>query len=323
MATVKKPNINNYVDKGYQSQYKGQISAGLDKVTNRKEFTYDPLKDASYQALSKIYTKRGEQARQNVMGDAAAMTGGYASSYATSAAAQAQSDYNQQLAAQIPALQEAAYNRYTNEFNMNLSSLNALQQADESEYGRHRDNVADNQWKYDKQYDDYRNNVADNQWKTEFDRNKFESDRAYNRDKFVTDRAYNREKFESDRAYNRDKFESNRNYNYQKHRDKVNDRQWNKEYSLKKKSLGGSGSRRSGGGSSSGYNYVGGSSARSRSGGKNPYTKAAKRAVKSSNGMLHAAQKTADIVKKNNKKRRENAIKKARKNKPNTGFWDF
>ena len=222
MAT--KPNLKDYTNNTYTSKYESQLADALNKVTNRENFTYDPLKDASYQALSKIYTKRGEQARQNTLGDAAALTGGIASSYATSAAAQAQSDYNQQLAAQIPALQEAAYNRYMNDYNMNVSALGALRDAEDAAYGRYRDTVADKQWQYGAAWDDYRAGVSDSQWQQSFDRDKYESDR---------------------------------NYKYQVNRDKTTDKQWQQEFNLKKKSAASSG------GSSGGYSrsgYSGGSS---------------------------------------------------------------
>lgn len=231
MAT--KPNLKNYTNTKYNSKYESQLADALDKVTNREDFTYDPLKDASYQALAKIYTKRGEQARQNTLGDAAALTGGIASSYATSAAAQAQSDYNQQLAAQIPALQEAAYNRYMNDYNMNVSALGALRDAEDAAYGRYRDTVADKQWQYGAAWDDYRAGVSDSQWKQSFDRDKYESDR---------------------------------NYKYQVNRDKVTDKQWQQEFNLKKKSAASSGG---GGGGSSRSSYSGYSGS---SGGNNGYT---------------------------------------------------
>ena len=222
MAT--KPNLKDYTNTTYTSKYESQLADALNKVTNREDFTYDPLKDASYQALAKIYTKRGEQARQNTLGDAAALTGGIASSYATSAAAQAQSDYNQQLAAQIPALQEAAYNRYMNDYNMNVSALGALRDAEDAAYGRYRDTVADKQWQYGAAWDDYRAGVSDSQWQQSFDRDKYESDR---------------------------------NYNYQVNRDKVTDSQWQKEFDLKKKSVASSGG---GGSSRSSYSGYSGSS---------------------------------------------------------------
>lgn len=218
---AEKPKVADYEQPTYNSKYQSQIDSTMDTVTNRKDFTYDPLKDANYQALAKVYSKQGEQAAQNTMADAASLNGGYGSSYAVTAAQQARNDYNQQLASQIPALQEAAYNRYVNDYNMNLSALDALRAADDSDYGKHRDNVADSQWKYGVDYQGYRDDVADSQWQKNYDRDVFESDRSYN---------------------------------YQKSRDAVADKQWAQEFALQKKSAAGSsGSRSSGGSSRSGY----------------------------------------------------------------------
>ena len=90
-----------YEQPTYTSEYQGRLDSALDSVTNRQEFTYDPLKDANYQALSKLYNKQGEQAAQNTLGDAAALNGGYGSSYAVTASQQARNDYNQKLAADV------------------------------------------------------------------------------------------------------------------------------------------------------------------------------------------------------------------------------
>ena len=176
---AEKPKVADYEQPAYTSKYQPQIDSAMDTVTNRKDFTYDPLKDANYQALAKVYSKQGEQAAQNTMADAASLNGGYGSSYGVTAAQQARNDYNQQLASQIPALQEAAYNRYVNDYDMHLSALDALRAADESDYGKHRDNVADSQWQknYDRDvfesdrsynYQKSRDAVADKQWAQEF-----------------------------------------------------------------------------------------------------------------------------------------------------------
>lgn len=213
---AEKPKIVDYERPAYESKYQGQLDAAIDNVANRKEFTYDPLKDANYQALAKVYGKQGEQAAKNTMGDAAALNGGYGSSYAVTASQQARNDYNQMLASQIPSLQEAAYNRYLNDYNMNVTALSALRDADDTAYGRYRDNVADNQWKYGVDYQTYRDDIADSQWQKTYDRGVYESDR---------------------------------DYNYQVSRDKVTDSQWAQEFALQKKSAASSG----GGSTRSGY----------------------------------------------------------------------
>lgn len=201
MAT--KPNVSDYEQTAYKSQYQDQVDTALNKVTNRTEYSYDPLKDANYQAMAKVYKKQGEQAAKNTLADAASLNGGYGSSYAVTASQQARNDYNQQLASQIPSLEEAAYNRYLNNYNMDVQTLSSLRDADDSAYNKYRDKVSDSQWKYSTDYQTYRDDVSDSQWQKNYDRDVYESDRSYN---------------------------------YQKSRDAVSDSQWAQEFALQKKS---------------------------------------------------------------------------------------
>ncbi len=203
-----KPKIADYEQPAYESKYQGQMDTALSNVTNRKQFEYDPLKDANYTAMAKVYQKQGEQAAKNTLGDAAALNGGYGSSYAVTASQQARNDYNQQLASQIPALQEAAYNRYLNNYNMDVTALSALKDADDSAYNKYRDKVSDSQWKYGSDYQNYRDDVSDSQWQKSYDRSVLESDR---------------------------------DYNYKKSRDQVADSQWAQEFALKKATASSSG----------------------------------------------------------------------------------
>lgn len=194
----------------YVSKYADQINAGLNSIVNREEFSYDPLKDANYQSMAKLYQKQGRQAAQNAMGDAAALNGGYGSSFAVTASQQAQNDYNQMLASQLPALQQAAYDKYLGQHQLNLTALEALRAADATDYAQYRDTVADNQWKYGTEYQAYRDSVGDTQWKTQFNYQK-------GRDN-IADSQWKTQ------------------FKYQKSRDKVADSQWAKEYALSKKS---------------------------------------------------------------------------------------
>lgn len=143
-----------YTPGTYTSEYADRISGALDKVTN---WTYDPMQDASYQAMARVYNQRGNIAAKNSLADAAALNGGYSTSNAVSAAQQARNQYNQELAAMIPDFENAAYNRASN-------TLSALREADESAYGRFRDTETDRQWKYTQDYTKYRDAVGDSQW---------------------------------------------------------------------------------------------------------------------------------------------------------------
>lgn len=131
-------NFKDYGD--YVSQYASQIKALADKVGNRQEFSYNPLEDANYQNLAKVYNANGMKAMQDTLGQTAALNGGFNSSWATSAAAQARNDYNQQLAALIPELEKNAYDRYANNYQMDISGLGALQGLDDSAYNQFNGN---------------------------------------------------------------------------------------------------------------------------------------------------------------------------------------
>ena len=156
----------------YKSQYANQMSGLLNDVTNRQEFSYNPLEDANYQALAKVYNANGLKAQQDTLGQAASLNGGYNTSWATSASQQARNDYNQQLASLIPELEQTAYSRYYDNYNMNLNALGALQDADNTAYQKYRDSVADSQWLYGQNYQKYRDTVADSQWQKEYNLSK-------------------------------------------------------------------------------------------------------------------------------------------------------
>ena len=165
----------------YGSKYSKQIDSLVNGLTNRKEFTYDPMKDANFQQLAKVYNANGIKAAQDTLGQAAGLNGGYNTSWAVSAAQQSRNDYNQQLAALIPDLEQNAYQRYYDNFNMNLNTLGALQDADQNAYSRYRDSVADNQWLYGQNYQKYRDAVADSQWQKEFNLSKRQAARSRRR----------------------------------------------------------------------------------------------------------------------------------------------
>lgn len=138
----------------YVSEYKDRADQARENVIN---FQYDPLKDASYQSLAKVYGQRGNIAAKNSLGDAAALNGGYGSSFAVSAAQQARNQYNQELASMVPQLEQAAYGRATDAYNM-------LNQAEQSEYARYMDNY-NNLWnQFLQRYNQFRDSVGDDQW---------------------------------------------------------------------------------------------------------------------------------------------------------------
>lgn len=140
MASKKKYNPISYIKYknpgAYTSQYANQLASARNQLMN---FRYNPLEDASYQALAQVYNARGNIAAQDTLADAASLNGGNQTSYAVSAAQQARNQYNQELASLVPQFAESAYNRLQTNYGL-------LMDADNQAYQQYRDKVADYQW---------------------------------------------------------------------------------------------------------------------------------------------------------------------------------
>ena len=134
----------------FQSQYDQQISTLYEQIMGRKPFTYDVNKDQLYQQYKNQYQLLGNQAMQDTIGNAAALTGGYGNSWATTAGSQAYQGYLQQLNNMIPELYSQAYARYAQEGQDMKDMLGIAQSLRNTEYGEYRDTVSD--WQADRSY---------------------------------------------------------------------------------------------------------------------------------------------------------------------------
>lgn len=119
------------------------LSALYEQIMNREDFTYDLNGDALYQQYKDRYQTMGQQAMMDTMGNAAAMTGGYGSSYASTAGNQAYQQHLQGLNDIVPELYQQAYNRYAQE---GADLMNQYNMA----YGLWRDQVGD--WENNRDY---------------------------------------------------------------------------------------------------------------------------------------------------------------------------
>lgn len=81
-------------------------------IEGYKPFEYDINDDALYQQYVDQYVNMGKLASQDVMGQAAALTGGYGNSYAQGVSQQQYNAYLQQLNELAPEFEERAYNRH-------------------------------------------------------------------------------------------------------------------------------------------------------------------------------------------------------------------
>ena len=111
----------------------------LDRAVNGQQgFTFDPFTDERYVAYKKAYNREGDRAAANALGAAAAATGGRPSSYATTAAQEANNYYAAKLADIIPTLYSEARDDYNQDFSMLMQQLNAA-------YQQERDKINDEQ----------------------------------------------------------------------------------------------------------------------------------------------------------------------------------
>lgn len=70
----------------YESSYGAQIDALIAQLDSRPGFSYDVNGDPLYRQYAEQYQRQGKAAMEDTLGAAAGLTGGYGSSYATTAA---------------------------------------------------------------------------------------------------------------------------------------------------------------------------------------------------------------------------------------------
>ena len=127
----------------YQSQWDGELTELYNRIANRKPFSYDIGTDPVYQQYREQYQRQGRLAMQDTMGQAAALTGGYGSTYGEQVGQQAYNAYLQNLNDVVPDLYNAAYNRYRDEGTELYNQYGLLSDRENQAYSRYRDTVND------------------------------------------------------------------------------------------------------------------------------------------------------------------------------------
>ena len=127
----------------YQSRWDDELTSLYDQIRNRKKFSYDMGTDPLYQQYREQYQRLGRLAMQDTMGQAAALTGGYGSTYGEQVGQQAYNAYLQNLNDIVPQLQQQAYQRYQDEGTDLYKQYSLVKGRDDTDYGRYRDTVSD------------------------------------------------------------------------------------------------------------------------------------------------------------------------------------
>ncbi|MBQ0126269.1 MAG: hypothetical protein KBS59_08125, partial [Clostridiales bacterium] len=127
----------------YANSYEAQINDIYNRIMNRDKFSYDVTADPLYQQYRESYVNQGQLAMRDTMGQAAALTGGYGSSYSQAVGQQQYNAYLQRLGDVIPELYDRAYGRYQDETADLYNQYNLTQGLAQDEYGKYVDQLGE------------------------------------------------------------------------------------------------------------------------------------------------------------------------------------
>ncbi len=118
----------------------------LEQINSREKFSYNFNDDALYNMYKDKYIQQGRMAMKDTMGQAAALTGGYGSSYGQAVGQQAYDRSLQSLNDVIPELYGQAFNVYQEEGNQLQNKYGMANDLVAEDWNRYRADVSD--WNY-------------------------------------------------------------------------------------------------------------------------------------------------------------------------------
>lgn len=136
----------------YTGTFDQQLSDIYNKINSREKFSYDMGNDAMYQQYKDKYVQQGKMAMKDTMGQAAALTGGYGSSYGQQVGQQSYDAYLQKLGDVVPELYNNAYQQYSDEGDKLQNQYSMLGGLKNDEYSRYRDALSDYNTEQDSAY---------------------------------------------------------------------------------------------------------------------------------------------------------------------------
>ena len=110
----------------FQYANENAYQKALADAMDTDNFQYDAEQDPVHDAYKKAMIREGERASANALARASARTGGVPSSYAVTAAQQAQNYYGSQIADNLVALEQNAYQRYLKDIDRKRTELDVI-----------------------------------------------------------------------------------------------------------------------------------------------------------------------------------------------------
>ena len=146
-----------------RTSYTDDIENLMDEIRNRDPFSYDVDSDVLFQQYLSSAMVSGKTAMQDSIGMASALTGGYGSTYATTAGNQMYNAYIQDAYSNLPEYYQMALNAYQAEGEEMYNQLEMLNTADINEYQRTYDswsaNFANAQTMYENEYGAWQDSI--------------------------------------------------------------------------------------------------------------------------------------------------------------------
>lgn len=184
----------------YDPKYIPQMDELMGRLQNR-QFRYAQSEDPLYRQYAARYQQQARQGMQDTMGQAAALTGGYGSSYGTTAAQQAYANTMNGMNDKAMELYQLAKDRYDtegDEMRSNLSALGQMEDRNRSMYDSDRaewhQRLNDLRAGQQTEYQRYADQLA--QYNTDYNN-------AWNQYAYWEDLAEKKRQFDADLAYKR------------------------------------------------------------------------------------------------------------------------
>lgn len=231
--------VNNY-----SSNYDDELDSLYESIKGDfGKFNYNYEDDPVYNAYKSVYQTQGNLAYDRALSENSLKTAGMYNTNANSAAMQAQNYYNSLLAAKIPELYEAAYERYYNDLDRKYKqykdSYDIIKEREENDYSRYLDSLNTKMTASDNIYQRNKDSLdriaANEKFEAEREDKKAENEaqRNFESNQAALDREHktglaelnNTSALEKQRLANQDLY-------YDMFRDSINDSKWRAEYNM-------------------------------------------------------------------------------------------
>ena len=210
---------------GYNSKYGAQLDALIEQITNPQKFEYSFDGDELFKSYADLYNQNAKQASMNAMGQAAALTGGYGSSYGQQVGQQAYDETMRGLYDIGLDLRDRAYQKYRDDQAALQNQYGVLSGEEEKDYGRYRDTLSDYEREMERltgRYDTERNfDYGSWQDQRDFDYNSWQDQRNFDYNTWKDQRDFDYNSWQDQRNFE----ETQRQFNESLDWDKMSNEQ--------------------------------------------------------------------------------------------------